>query len=208
LTWDADTRKKLAARLFSESGEKPTEWNADDDEAWSKLKAREAAPDNPTPSEQQRVEREECIAQFDRAVSNEDRQQILRDFLDQHFEAAIVWPWFKERCDALAMAGLLLYAPAHATPSAVAPKGFDGLGKKKTNMSEYFDSAALTDRQRDCLSMKWEYELSVTETARRLDITRKTVDEHIAAGKMRMDRNEKWKQRIKRRAVHPASQDE
>jgi len=46
--------------------------------------------------------------------------------------------------------------------------------------SNLFDAAKLTDRQREVLSLKYEYGLSVSEIARRLGLHRKTVDEHIA----------------------------
>jgi DNA-binding CsgD family transcriptional regulator len=89
------------------------------------------------------------------------------------------------------------------------PKGFDGLCDKKMDLaSKYFDSAGLSQRQYDCLSMKFEYEVPVAEIARRLDLNRKTVQEHIDAGKKRLNHDEEWRLRAKRRAVHPASQDE
>jgi predicted DNA-binding protein YlxM (UPF0122 family) len=98
--------------------------------------------------------------------------------------------------------------PAAALTDAGGPRRFKRLGQKTTDISQYFDSANLTERQRDCLSMKYEYELSAAEIARRLVLHRTTVQEHIAAGEKAMQRDEKWKRRVKRRAVRPNSQDE
>jgi len=99
-------------------------------------------------------------------------------------------------------------APTAALTNAGGPRRIKGLGEKTMDMSQYFDSANLTKRQRDCLSMKYEYALSAAEIARRLDLHRTTVEEHIAAGMKAMERDEKWKRRVERRAVRPNSQDE
>jgi len=61
------------------------------------------------------------------------------------------------------------------------------LPRRRNDLSEWLDRAALTDRQRECLSLKFEYELSQTRIARYLGIDRKTVDEHIEAGKKKLD---------------------
>ena len=55
------------------------------------------------------------------------------------------------------------------------------LPAKKNDLSRYLDEARLTDRQRECISLKLEYGLGVTAIAERLGISRKTVDEHIEA---------------------------
>jgi DNA-binding CsgD family transcriptional regulator len=57
---------------------------------------------------------------------------------------------------------------------------------KKVDLSEYLDQADLTDRQRECISLKFEYGLTVTEIAERLGLTRKTVDEHIEAANRKL----------------------
>ncbi len=68
------------------------------------------------------------------------------------------------------------------------PKGFSGLSQKRQDLSHYFDKANLTDRQRDCASLKWEYGLSDRKIAGRLDIAHSVVQEHLKAAKTRMDR--------------------
>lgn len=85
---------------------------------------------------------------------------------------------------------------------------FNGLGKKKHDLSSYLESSKLTDRQRDCLSMKWEYELRVSEIARRLGIHRSTVEEHIKAGTDALDNERGAEHRRKRRAINHGSQDD
>lgn len=61
------------------------------------------------------------------------------------------------------------------------------LPPKTSDLSEYFDQAKLTDKQREAISLKFEYDLPVAEIARRLGIGRKTVDEHIEAAKKKID---------------------
>jgi hypothetical protein len=121
---DRETRLKLIARYLSESGELPVGWTEDDERTWSELKARETAPGKVTPTEQEKAERKQCIRQFQTATSNKERHEILRDFIEQHFESAIVWPWFQERRDALTQAGMPLYGQVDAVkkePSGKAP---------------------------------------------------------------------------------------
>jgi DNA-binding CsgD family transcriptional regulator len=61
------------------------------------------------------------------------------------------------------------------------------LGKKKQDFSGWFDAAQLTERQRDCVSLKLEYGWPVVRIAHSLGIVRKTVDEHIAAAKKKIN---------------------
>lgn len=44
----------------------------------------------------------------------------------------------------------------------------------------------MTERQRECMSLKFEYELTVSEIAERLDLNRTTVDEHIVAAERKL----------------------
>src|SRR5207248_5886516 len=60
------------------------------------------------------------------------------------------------------------------------------LGHKITNLSYHWDSANLTERQRECMSLRYEYGMRKTDVARRLGIDRKTLDEHLAAGASRL----------------------
>jgi DNA-binding CsgD family transcriptional regulator len=62
----------------------------------------------------------------------------------------------------------------------------DELPAKKADLSRYMDQAELTERQRECFSLKFEYGLAVIAIAERLHIHRKTVDEHIEAANRRM----------------------
>jgi DNA-binding CsgD family transcriptional regulator len=57
---------------------------------------------------------------------------------------------------------------------------------KKHDLSRYFDSAKLTERQYQCASLRWEYELSVSAIARELHLSRKTVDQHLSAVQKKM----------------------
>jgi len=51
-------------------------------------------------------------------------------------------------------------------------------------LSQYFDG--LTDKQRECVSLRFEYGLTVADIARRLNLHRKTVTEHLQAADSRM----------------------
>jgi hypothetical protein len=94
-------------------------------------------------------------------------------------------------------------------PTADASKGFDGLGQKQTDLSQYFDAAELTERQRECASLKWEYGLGVTEIARRLGLGHhSTVQEVLKAVDTKLHRDENFKRALKRRASHRSSNDE
>lgn len=59
------------------------------------------------------------------------------------------------------------------------PKGFEGLKRKKADYSKYMDG--LTEKQQQVFSLRYEYGLTVSEIASRLEIDRSTVYEHIAA---------------------------
>lgn len=76
------------------------------------------------------------------------------------------------------------------------------LPPKKTNLSNYFDQAGLTDRQHECASLKHEYGLTVTEIAERLGLSRKTVDEHLAAAEYRIE-SSRAKERAKAHSKKP-----
>jgi DNA-binding CsgD family transcriptional regulator len=59
---------------------------------------------------------------------------------------------------------------------------------KKMDFGRWMDGAALTPKQRECFSLKMEYQLSVSEISRRLEISRPVVDKHIAAATQKIDR--------------------
>jgi DNA-binding CsgD family transcriptional regulator len=61
------------------------------------------------------------------------------------------------------------------------------LGPKKQDLSRYLDSADLTARQRECISLRLEYGLRKTAIAQRLGINRKTLDEHISAAERKFE---------------------
>lgn len=97
----------------------------------------------------------------------------------------------------------------HPVPTADAPKGFDGLGKKKHDYSEFFDTARLTNAQRDCASMKWEYGLEeVTKIAKRLRVHHSTVQEHLAAVAKKLGCNREFERALKQRVAHGGSRDD
>jgi DNA-binding CsgD family transcriptional regulator len=61
------------------------------------------------------------------------------------------------------------------------------LPPRKMDFGRWMDEADLTERQRDCFSLRFEYELSVSEISRRLGISRPSVDKHIAAAHRRIN---------------------
>jgi DNA-binding NarL/FixJ family response regulator len=65
---------------------------------------------------------------------------------------------------------------------------------KKCDLSWELDQVDLTGRQRECLSLRLEYGLTVSAIAERLGRNRKTIDEHLSAAKVKFERD-KAKQR-------------
>lgn len=77
-------------------------------------------------------------------------------------------------------------------------KGIDGLGPKKTDLSEYMYN--LTDKQQLAFSLKYEYELKLAEIASRMRVDRKTAYEHIAAARRKIDQTHSSEKSRARRA--------
>ena len=102
--------------------------------------------------------------------------------------------------------------PAHhvTAPSSKAThtKGLKELGSKRQDLSEYLESPKLTDRQRNCMSLRFEYDLSIKQISQRLGIHRKTVDEHLKAAESALSREKNAARRAKKRAIHPSLQGE
>lgn len=65
------------------------------------------------------------------------------------------------------------------------PKGIEGLGPKKTDLSQYMHN--LTEKQQLAFSLKFEYELPLAEIASRMERDRKTASEHIEAAKRKIE---------------------
>jgi len=81
------------------------------------------------------------------------------------------------------------------------------LPAKEQDLSEYFDCAKLTTRQREVISLRLEYGLSVREIAKRLGRSRKTIDEHLhAAHKKIAQTTSKIRRDRKRAEQNPESQ--
>jgi DNA-binding CsgD family transcriptional regulator len=57
---------------------------------------------------------------------------------------------------------------------------------KKTDLSRVFDRVNLTDRQRECASLRFEFGLTVSAIATKFGLTRKTVDEHLQAAEVKL----------------------
>lgn len=70
------------------------------------------------------------------------------------------------------------------------PKGFEKLPPKRQDSLRFFENANLTERQKQCASLRWEYGLRITDIARRLGLHRKTVQEHLARANAKM----KWRE--------------
>jgi DNA-directed RNA polymerase specialized sigma24 family protein len=79
------------------------------------------------------------------------------------------------------------------------------LPPKKNDFSQYLNNGNLTDRQRECFSLKWEYGLPVTKIADRLGISRKTVDEHLAFAQNKINKAQSHNRRVRNEAKSGAS---
>jgi hypothetical protein len=67
-------------------------------------------------------------------------------------------------------------------------KGFDGLGRKKQDLSRYLDAAELTEKQQSCFSLRFEYGLSQREVGRRLGLHHSVVGEYVEAANKKLER--------------------
>jgi predicted DNA-binding protein YlxM (UPF0122 family) len=79
------------------------------------------------------------------------------------------------------------YAPNR--PRKSYPKGYANLGNKTNDLSFYLQEYGhkLTERQRDCFSLRAEYARSFEEIAGRLGIKRQTAEEHYEAASKKMN---------------------
>ena len=64
-----------------------------------------------------------------------------------------------------------------------------GLPDKQRDLSDHFDDAKLTPRQREVASLRWEYGMRIGDIAKYLGLHRSTVDESLKAAKRRMDQS-------------------
>ena len=80
------------------------------------------------------------------------------------------------------------FVPEDQEAKAVEAEAPDALPVNHRDLGKFFDSAKLTSKQRECASLRWEYELPVLKIATRLHVVRKTVDDHIAAARQKIDK--------------------
>jgi DNA-binding CsgD family transcriptional regulator len=71
---------------------------------------------------------------------------------------------------------------------------------KKCDLSREFDQVNLTERQRECISLRLEYGLTVSAIAKKLGLTRKTVDEHLQAAQSKFQQETAKQRRDRNRA--------
>jgi DNA-binding CsgD family transcriptional regulator len=69
-----------------------------------------------------------------------------------------------------------------ATPQPLMP-----LPTKRQDLSGYFFGAGLTEQQRQCFSLRFEYGLRTTDIAKRMGIHHSTVQQHIQAAKVKVE---------------------
>lgn len=84
------------------------------------------------------------------------------------------------------------------------PKGFEGLGPKRNNLSQYMNG--LSEKQKMAVSLKYEYELTVVEVASRMELARKTVYGHLDAAKRTMEQDCSNQKRKAQRATKNPSE--
>ncbi len=80
-------------------------------------------------------------------------------------------------------------------------EGLEKLPPKRQDLSRYWESAGLTDRQRQCLSLRYEHELPYREIGRQLGLHHSTVYEEVQLGKLKLTRALANERRAKKRAV-------
>lgn len=77
------------------------------------------------------------------------------------------------------------------------------LPPKKHDYSEMIDTARLTEKQREVISLRLEYGLGVSEIADRLGISRKTVYEHFDAAKRKLNYAHSGQKSAQKKAERP-----
>jgi hypothetical protein len=88
------------------------------------------------------------------------------------------------------------------------PMGLADLPPRQQHLSQYFDNANLTPRQRECASLKWEYGLKDTQIAQRLDRHHSSVQERLSRARIRIDRAKAKERAAGTRArTHPGALD-
>ena len=95
---------------------------------------------------------------FKEARTNPERRRVLDRFLEEEYDIAKDAPWWIE---ANRLIPRMERDPTERTtqvdvkPEREPQRGFEGLPQKGTDLSKYIDGARLTDRQRDCFSLKY-----------------------------------------------------
>lgn len=85
-------------------------------------------------------------------------------------------------------------APLPAAPSMTAAPGSvrhapsDDLPPKKADFSQYILAAGLTEKQRECFSLRSEHGLTIRAIARKLHLHHSTVEQHIRAATRKIQR--------------------
>ncbi len=77
------------------------------------------------------------------------------------------------------------------------------LPPKQQNLSSYLGLATLTERQHECFSLRFEYGLAVSDIARRLEVSRKVVHEHIKAANNKLQSAQASERRVNKKVVRP-----
>jgi len=120
----------------------------------------------------------------------DETQNVVRG-LEESFRNALLRSLENSYCAAL----LANYRAARAKlPAPIPPK--------KQGLSQYFDPARLTGRQREVLSLHLEHEMKPHQIAQHLGLHHSTIQEHIRAGKARLNHATEGEKRKKRAAKH------
>jgi RNA polymerase sigma factor (sigma-70 family) len=156
----------------------------------------------PEPLRRQGFDRKDDSAQLEAMKSFSTVEQI-QTFTEQVLDQQL------RRLQGRWSATTSVFNPSHQAqpdqapvPKAYPSKGVEGLIRKNdlSRYSHYMDK--LTERQRLAFSLKFEYGLGLTQIALRMEIDRKTVDEHIKAAEKKINQarsNEKSKARSTKR---------
>jgi len=105
----------------------------------------------------------------------------------------------------------MLEYPVSRVPKKAAPKAQPKpQGEKQTDLSHFIDlterarGSGLTEAQRECFSLRFEYGLKVTEIAERLGKHYSTVQQHISAAEIKIEASGVKEKAQTRRAIHEA----
>jgi DNA-binding CsgD family transcriptional regulator len=143
-------------------------------------------------------------------TSYEDAQElsekgtILWEYVKRHPDCASRSKWFEATLKLTPHLQASRFVSARGRSDAGGKRrglGMSSLPRRKRDFSRYLDATDMTEKQRNCASLRWEYELTTSEIARRFEIDRATVRQHIALAQRKINKSQALQKSVRSRAA-------